>query len=142
VKPHAFRAVPPPAVQAMGSGDADAVEGFYSLSPHGVFLGTDRAEFWTDSARHNHSYFPILVGASFRWSRDELYQKLKEQQIFARRYFYPLISDFPMYRGLPSAQHANLPIAVERASRVLCLPIYPQLSNEDVHRIVSIIVEG
>lgn len=104
------------------------VEGIQCLEPSGEKVA-------------NYSYFPILVGPSFRSTRDELYQKLKQNQIFARRYFYPLISDFPMYRGLPSALHSNLPIAVQRASQVLCLPIYPLLSMADVHRIVSIIVE-
>ena len=66
-----------------------------------------------DAGRHqrNHSYFPILVGPDFALTRDELYELLKDQGIHARRYFYPLISDFPMYRGLPSAAPANLPVA-------------------------------
>lgn len=105
------------------------VEGIQCLDPSGELVA-------------NYSYFPILVEPSYPLTRDALYQKLKQHQIFSRRYFYPLISDFPMYRGLPSAQHANLPVAVERSSQVLCLPIYPQLSMSDVHRIVSILVEG
>jgi len=90
----------------------------------------------------NYSYFPILVESSYRSSRDELYDKLKQNQIFARRYFYPLISEFPMYRGLSSAQSINLPVATELASKVLCLPIYPNLAIQDVYRIVSIIAKG
>ena len=65
-------------------------------------------------------------------SREALYQKLKDNGIFSRRYFYPLISDFPMYRGHPSANASNLPVANKAAQQVLCLPIYPNLSNEQV----------
>ncbi|CAJ6042711.1 DegT/DnrJ/EryC1/StrS family aminotransferase, partial [Burkholderia pseudomallei] len=71
-------------------------------------------------------------------SRDALYQRLRDHQIYARRYFYPLISDFPMYRGLPSAQRGNLPVAADAAARVLCLPIYPALSDASLERIVSL----
>jgi dTDP-4-amino-4,6-dideoxygalactose transaminase len=87
----------------------------------------------------NYSYFPILVDADYPISRDGLYQKLKDQGIFARRYFYPLISDFPMYRGLPSASQDNLPVATDAALKVLCLPIFPDLSTEAVELIVQVI---
>lgn len=89
--------------------------------------------------RSNHSYFPILVQPDYSLSRDALYQKLKDHGIFARRYFYPLISDFPMYRSMPSARSENLPVATVKAQRVLCLPIYPALTNEDLQRIVAIV---
>ncbi len=75
----------------------------------------------------NASYFPIFIGPEYLLSRDTLYQHLRENNIYARRYFYPLISDFPMYRGLASAQRDNLSVATENASKVLCLPIYPDL---------------
>lgn len=88
----------------------------------------------------NYSYFPILVGSEYPISRDELYLRLKEHNIYARRYFYPLISDFPMYRGLQSAQQQNLPIASEMALKVLCLPIYPTLTVDDQQQIVSLII--
>jgi dTDP-4-amino-4,6-dideoxygalactose transaminase len=87
----------------------------------------------------NHAYFPILVGADYPMSRDELYQKFRNDEIFARRYFYPLISDFPMYRGLPSANRENLPVATDTAFKALCLPIYPALLDEDVLRVIDII---
>jgi len=87
----------------------------------------------------NYSYFPILVDADYPLSRDELYQILKDHNIFARRYFYPLISDFPMYRGLQSAHHSNLPIAVDAALKVLCLPIYPALLTDEQERIIDLI---
>lgn len=87
----------------------------------------------------NYSYFPILVDANYAISRDDLYQKLKDQNIYARRYFYPLITDFPMYRGMPSAHRENLPVATKAASKVLCLPIYPGLLQEELQRIVELI---
>jgi len=87
----------------------------------------------------NYSYFPILVGDDYPLSRDALYARLKDAGVHARRYFYPLISDFPMYRGLPSAQRANLPVAADAAARVLCLPIYPDLAHEDVARIAGLV---
>ena len=75
----------------------------------------------------NYAYFPILVDGNYPISRDNLYQKLKDSNIHPRRYFYPLISNFPMYRGLPSAHRENLPAATLAAQQVLCLPIYPDL---------------
>ena len=87
----------------------------------------------------NYSYFPILVGADYRLSRDALYQELKENNIFARRYFYPLITDFPMYRGMPSAHRDNLPVATSAALQVMCLPIYPALDATDQHQIIKLI---
>lgn len=89
----------------------------------------------------NYSYFPIFVGDSFGLSRDELYLKLKNYKINSRRYFYPLISEMPMYRGLPSAAKQNLPHAHATAQQVLCLPIYPELTEEEVDFILSKIVE-
>ena len=87
----------------------------------------------------NHSYFPILIEPAYPLSRDALYQKLKDRGIYARRYFYPLISDFPMYRGLPSAQRGNLPVAATAADRVLCLPIYPALQSAEQELVIDII---
>jgi dTDP-4-amino-4,6-dideoxygalactose transaminase len=93
----------------------------------------------TATQSKNHAYFPVLVGQEYPMARDALYAHLKAQGIHGRRYFYPLISDFPMYRGLPSAQRSNLPVATEAASQVLCLPIYPSLATEDVERIIDLI---
>ncbi len=87
----------------------------------------------------NHSYFPILVEADYPLSRDELYQKLKDNGINPRRYFYPLISDFSMYRGFPSSHRDNLPVATDAALKVLCLPIYPDLENEQITTIAKFI---
>ena len=90
----------------------------------------------------NYSYFPILVQSEYPLSRDALYQKLKDNGIHGRRYFYPLISDFPMYRGIESAQKGNLRMAATVAEKVLCLPIYPSLTDEDVNRIVNLVLES
>jgi len=87
----------------------------------------------------NYAYFPILVQPDYPLSRDALYQELQDNGIYARRYFYPLISDFPMYRGMPSAARTNLPAASKAASEVICLPIYPGLSNEHADFIIELI---
>lgn len=87
----------------------------------------------------NYAYFPILVQSDYRLSRDALYEKLKSQGIHARRYFYPLISDFSMYRELPSARLENLPVSVNAAKQVLCLPIFPSLSKESMERIIRVL---
>ena len=87
----------------------------------------------------NYAYFPILVGPAYPLSRDELYKKLHDNGIFARRYFYPLISDFPMYSGMLSAAHSNLPIATKAASEVICLPIYPALESNTVNEIIDLL---
>lgn len=89
---------------------------------------------------YNYAYFPILIEKDYPISRDELNDKLRRHKIFPRRYFYPLISEFPMYRGLLSAHRDNLPVATNLADQVLCLPIYPDLDNESITRIVSIIM--
>jgi dTDP-4-amino-4,6-dideoxygalactose transaminase len=89
----------------------------------------------------NFAYFPVLVSAEYGLSRDGLYDKLKARGIHARRYFYPLLSDFPMYRGLPSARRENLPVATRVAQQVLCLPIYPALLPEEQQAIINIIRE-
>lgn len=92
--------------------------------------------------RHNYSYFPIFINAGeYGMTRDELYFKLKEQGILGRRYFYPLISTFSTYRGLPSAAQENLPVATRIANEVICLPMHHELGKEDVERILNIIVK-
>jgi len=93
----------------------------------------------TGQVRSNHAYFPVRIESEFPIDRDALYQRFRDQDILVRRYFYPLISDFPMYRGLPSADPALLPVARDMAQRVLCLPIYPDLGDDDVERICEVI---
>jgi dTDP-4-amino-4,6-dideoxygalactose transaminase len=87
----------------------------------------------------NHAYFPILVEPGYPMSRDALYQHLKDRGIHGRRYFFPLISDFPMYRGMPSAHRSNLPNAAKAADQVLCLPIYPTLLPQEQQRVIDLI---
>ncbi len=90
--------------------------------------------------QHNYPYFPILIDhKAFGTSRDEVYEELKKYNIFGRRYFYPLISQFPTYRGLPTASAENLPVAELVAKQVLCLPIYPGLPIDKVEKICRII---
>lgn len=90
----------------------------------------------------NHAYFPILVGERSSRGRDQLYEFLKNRGIYARRYFYPLISDMPMYRGMASAASERLPHAKSLSDRVICLPMYPGLSNQEVNRVAEAIQQG
>ncbi len=88
--------------------------------------------------KHNYSYFPVFVDAEqYGMTRDELYFKLKERNILGRRYFYPLISSFSTYRGLPSAAKENLPVATRIARQVICLPMHHALTEEDIERIIE-----
>lgn len=92
--------------------------------------------------RHNYSYFPIFIDAAeFGMTRDELYGKMKKEGVFGRRYFYPLISTFSTYRGLPSADPSNLPEATKMAEQVICLPMHHDLSEEDVTRVLDSILK-
>jgi len=92
-----------------------------------------------DDVKHNYSYFPIFVHDKFPITRDELYQRLKNNNIFGRRYFYPLISDFLMYKNYDSASPNNLQNAIKIANQVICLPIYPELKETDIDLIVNCI---
>jgi dTDP-4-amino-4,6-dideoxygalactose transaminase len=89
----------------------------------------------------NYAYFPIFVNESFPITRDDLHARLRESGIWTRRYFFPLISEFPMYRGLPSARNDNLGVALAASRRVLCLPIYPDLAMSVVARIGGLIAD-
>ena len=96
----------------------------------------------SNDTERSFAYFPILIENDYPLSRDALYNKLKEYNIHPRRYFYPLISDMPMYRSLPSASHANLPVAKELSQKVLCLPIYPALTLEEHQYIIKLLREN
>ena len=101
-------------------------------------------DFWDDmpGVRHNYGYFPIFVNAAkYGMTRDELYFKMREQGILARRYFYPLISNFSTYRGLPSAARENLPVATRMADTVICLPIHHELTDADQQRVIDTILK-
>lgn len=100
--------------------------------------------FWDDmpGVKHNYSYFPIFIDAEkYGMTRDELYFKMKEQNVLGRRYFYPLISEFSTYRGLPSASKENLPQAHKMADSVICLPMHHELTTEDIERILKTIIK-
>lgn len=104
----------------------------------------DGITFWDDmpGVRHNYSYFPIFIDAEkFGMSRDELFFKMREQNVWSRRYFYPLISNFPTYSGLPSANKENLPLGNMMADEVLCLPMHHALSEEDIQRILTFFIK-
>ena len=98
--------------------------------------------FWDDmpGVKHNYSYFPIFVNAEkYGMTRDELYLKMKDQGVWGRRYFYPLISEFSTYRGLESATSENLPQATKMAESVICLPMHHALSEEECSRVIDVI---
>jgi len=100
-------------------------------------------DFWDDvpGVRHNYSYFPIFVNEEeYGMTRDELYFKLKEHNIFGRRYFYPLISTFSTYRGLDSSNRNNLPNAHRLAESVICLPMHHALDQNDINRVLDVII--
>lgn len=104
----------------------------------------DGISFWDDmpGVRHNYSYFPIFVDAEkYGMTRDELYMKMKDQGVWGRRYFYPLISEFSTYRGLESSRPDNLPNAHKMADTVICLPMHHALSEDDLNRIINSIIK-
>ncbi len=105
--------------------------------------GVEGITFWNDmpNVRHNYSYFPIFVDAKkYGMSRDELYNKMRDQGVYGRRYFYPLISQFSTYRGLESARPENLPVATKIADEVICLPMHHALDKEDINRVLNCII--
>ena len=102
----------------------------------------DGISFWDDmpGVRHNYSYFPIFVDAKkYGMTRDELYMKMKDQGVWGRRYFYPLISEFSTYRGLESSRPENLPNAHMMADTVICLPMYHALTEAEIDKIIMVI---
>ena len=104
--------------------------------------GVKGITFFNDipGVRHNYSYFPIFINAEeYGMTRDELYFKMKDHNVFGRRYFYPLISTFSTYRGLDSANPDNLPIATQMSNNVICLPMHHALSENEVEYILQII---
>ena len=103
----------------------------------------DGISFWDDmpGVRHNYSYFPIFVDAEkYGMTRDELYMKMKDQGVWGRRYFYPLISEFSTYRGLESSRPENLPNAHRMADTVICLPMHHALREEEINRVIDCII--
>lgn len=114
-----------------------------AIKYRGALRSVKGIRFFDDmpGVRHNYSYFPIFINAeAYGMTRDELYFKMKEQGILGRRYFYPLISTFSSYCGLPSAAPENLPVATRIANEVICLPMHHELSDEDLSRILDLLV--
>lgn len=98
------------------------------------FLGSNA------SITDNYSYFPIFIDDNYTINRDQLYEKFRQSNINVRRYFYPLISDFSMYQKSGNEKNFKLPVAIKKSNQVLCLPIYPELTNEQLQLIVDIII--
>lgn len=114
-----------------------------AISYREALKNVEGIEFWNDlpGVKHNYSYFPIFIDAKkYGMTRDELYFKMKNMNILGRRYFYPLISNFSTYRGLPSANPENLPVATKMANDVICLPMHHALTEEDVQRVINCII--
>ena len=108
-----------------------------------AFQNVKGIRFFNDmiGVKHNYSYFPIFINAEeYGMTRDELYFKLRDHNILGRRYFYPLISTFSTYSGLPSASPDNLPNATRIANEVICLPMHHELTTDDINRIIELIV--
>lgn len=98
--------------------------------------------FLTDmeGVKHNYAYYPIFIDEEkFGMSRDDVYEDLKQHNIYGRRYFYPLISQFPTYKGLDSGKIGRLPVAEKVAQKVICLPIYPALQDKEMETIVKVL---
>ncbi|MCB0283068.1 MAG: DegT/DnrJ/EryC1/StrS family aminotransferase [Calditrichaeota bacterium] len=92
--------------------------------------------------KHNYSYFPVLVDANeFGLSRNEVYDILRKKNIYARKYFYPLISSLPDYKKLPTASAEHLPVSNKIAGQVLCLPLFGALDLKDVEQISKILMQ-
>lgn len=87
----------------------------------------------------NYAYFPIVVQPDYPLTRDRLWQVLLEEDIVARRYFYPLISSFHLYKNAAGAKPGNLPNAHRVSDNVICLPLYPGLEKSTVTRIIHLI---
>jgi dTDP-4-amino-4,6-dideoxygalactose transaminase len=90
--------------------------------------------------RSNYAYLPAFFAS--KAMRDQVYEALKAQDIYARKYFYPLVTDFECYQGRPGFDPALTPVAARLADTVLTLPLYPGLPEEDIQRICAIVREN
>lgn len=123
--------------------DAIAARRKVAVAYREALRGVPGLRFFDDmpGVRHNYSYFPVFIDAEeYGMTRDELYFKMKEAGVLGRRYFYPLISEFSTYRSLPSAAKENLPQAHKMADTVICLPMHHALSEEDIFRVINLII--
>jgi dTDP-4-amino-4,6-dideoxygalactose transaminase len=92
-----------------------------------------------ENVTNSYQYFPIVIEDDFGITRDKLYEIMRNHNIFARKYFYPLCSDYLPYRNLPSSKPIKLPVANEISRKVLCLPFYGELSIDEIDIICEII---
>ena len=125
--------------------DAIAARQKVAICYRDALRGVPGIRFFEDMPRvkHNYSYFPIFINAEkYGITRDELYFKMREQGVLGRRYFYPLISTFSTYRGLPSAAPENLPVATKMANEVICLPMHHELSEGDINRVLDCVLNN
>ena len=98
--------------------------------------------FDNDDFHYNYAYMPVFIDAEeYGTTRDDLYAEMKDANVLGRRYFYPLISDFNTYRGCQGADRANLPVAHKMADSVICLPMHHLLSDEDINRVLDLIIK-
>lgn len=88
----------------------------------------------------NYAYFPVVFDG-YKYTRNEVFNKLEKSGIGARKYFYPLTNSFECYRNYPTAGAEKTPVAQHIALRVLTLPLYADLSEEDVDQICNVILE-
>lgn len=108
-----------------------------------VLKNVEGITYWEDmpGVKHNYSYFPIFVDAEkYGMERDELYSLMKSHNVLGRRYFYPLISTFSTYKGMPGAEPDNLPVATKMSEQVICLPMHHQLSDKDIDRVLDVLI--
>lgn len=89
----------------------------------------------TDSCQ----YFPIIIEEGFPMTRDKVYQEFKKYNVFTRKYFYPICSDYEPYKNLESSSKFNLPIANDLKNKILCLPYHGNLDDEIVIQICDIL---
>ena len=98
-----------------------------------------RCHTYHNMEKGNYSYFAIFVDENYPLNRDQLYQKLKDNEIYGRRYFYPLVTDFQIYRESGYFLDNDFPIAKKISSQVICLPIFSEMSIQNTKFISSII---
>lgn len=95
-----------------------------------------------DNIEHNYSYFPILVQNDYPLTRDDLFDNFVENNIFPRKYFYPLITDFTLYKNYKIISKHKVSNAKRVSDSVICLPLYPDLTENDVDRVCEVILAG
>ena len=102
---------------------------------NGIKLSTEQ-----DGVKSNYAYFPVVFDG-YKYTRDEVFEKLKAEDIIARKYFYPLTNGFECYKSMQTAGEEKTPVAKHVAERVLTLPLYADLSVDDTDRICDIILK-